>query len=120
MFKALKRIGTDKTVFDIEVRPINVSIYTNHPFDCKLEVQRGKQAPEATGQKKVGRSLKNTDIKIVSFTEKFNLPCTMFLKDGVPEEKTCTLSVVKLFPDGDQKVIATKEVNLCNHFGEEF
>lgn len=44
----------------------------------------------------------------------------MFLKDGVPEEKTCTLSVIKLFPGGDEKVIATKEVNLCNHFGEEY
>lgn len=48
MFKALKRIGTDKTVFEIEVKPISVSIYAKQPFNCKLEVQRGKQAPEAT------------------------------------------------------------------------
>ena len=83
-------------------------------------MQRGKQSAEYTGQKRVERSLKNSDVKIVSFTEKFSLPCTMFIKEGVPEKKTCTFSVLKLFPGGEEKVIARKEVNLSMHFGEDF
>ena len=120
MFKALGRIGKDKTVFDVEFKPINVTIFTNQAFNFKFQVQRGRQKPESTEQKKVSRSMKNTDVKIISFTEKFQLPCTYFVKEGVPEAKTLTLNVVKLFPGGQEVIIATKEINLSKHFGDEF
>ena len=38
MFKALKRIGKDKTVFDVAIKPINVRIYSNQPFNFKVRV----------------------------------------------------------------------------------
>ena len=120
MFKALGRIGKDKTIFDVEIQPIDVRIYTNQPFNFKLQVQRGSQKPDETKQIKVERSLKNNDIKIATFTEKFSVPCTYFIKEGVPEAKTCTFSVMKLFPGGSEVVIARKEINLSMCFGEEF
>lgn len=40
------------------------------------------------------------------------------MKDGTPDEKTCTFQVIKLFPGGNEAVIAKKEVNLGLHFGE--
>ena len=61
--------------------------------------------------------MKNTDIKIVSFTEKWPMSCTYFVKDGVPEAKILTLSVLKLFPGGSEVVVARKDINLSMHFG---
>ena len=63
------------------------------------------------------KSLRNNDLKIVSFNESFSIPCTYFVKDGFPEEKTCTFQIVKLFPGGNEVVIARKDVNLSMHFG---
>lgn len=120
MFKAIKRIGKDKTVFDVAIRPINVRIYSNQPFNFKVRVQRGKNDPEETKQVKVERSMKQSDIKIVTFTDVFNVPCTYFVKNGIPEDKMCTFSVVKLFPGGNEVVIAVKEVNLSRCFGQDF
>ena len=120
MFKALGRIRRDKKIFDVEVRPLNVRIYTNQPFNFKLQVQRGKQDAEETKQAKVDRSVKNSDIKQIEFSESFKFPCTFFIKDGVPDEKTLTFSVLKLFPGGEEVVIARQEVNLARHFGDDF
>ena len=120
MFKALGRIGKDKTVFDVEIKPVNARIYTNQAFNFKLQVQRGKQRPEETKQYKVDRSVKNTDIKQIDFAETFTFPCTYFVKEGVPEAKTCTFQLSKLFPGGNEVVIARKEVNLSMHFGQQF
>ena len=33
MFKALGRITKDKTVFNVEIKPIDVSIFTNQAFN---------------------------------------------------------------------------------------
>lgn len=38
MFKALGRIGKDKTVFDVEFKPINVKVFTNSAFNFKFQV----------------------------------------------------------------------------------
>ena len=81
---------------------------------------RGKQDALETVQYKVDRSMKNTDIKTIAISESFTLPCTYFMRDGVPEEKTCMFQLVKLFPGGNEVVIATKEVNLSRHFGDAF
>ena len=61
--------------------------------------------------------MKNSDVKIISFTEKWNLPCTYFVKDGVPEAKYLTLFVVKSMPGGNEVIIAKKEINASLHFG---
>ena len=120
MFKALGRIGKEKIVFDVEFKPININVFTNSAFNFKFQVQRGGQKVETTEHKNCSRSMKNTDIKIVSFTEKFHLPCTYFVKEGVPEAKTLTLQIVKLFPGGSEIVIAKKDINLSMHFGADF
>ena len=120
MFKAIGRIGKNKTVFDVEIEPINVSIFTNQAFNFKLQIQRGKQSPEETKQVKVERSVKQSDIKQATFSEKFNFDCTYFVRDGAPEAKTCTLALLKLYPGGNEVVIARKEVNLSMHFGQAF
>ena len=36
MFKALGRIGKAKTVFDVEIQPVSVNIFTNQAFNFKL------------------------------------------------------------------------------------
>ena len=43
MFKALGRLTKDKTVFDVVIKPINVTISANQSFNFKLQVIRGKQ-----------------------------------------------------------------------------
>ena len=120
MFRAFGRIGKEKLVFDVEFKPINVTIFTNQAFNFKFQVQRGKQKPHVTEAKSVSRSMKNTDVKIISFTERWRMPCTYFVKDGVPEAKTITLNVLKVVPGGNEVVIARKEINLSMHFGESF
>ena len=50
--------------------------------------------------------------------ESFTFPCTFFVKDGAPDEKTCTIQIVKLFPDGNEAIIAAQEFNLAMHFGK--
>lgn len=50
--------------------------------------------------------------------DSFKFPCTFFVKDGAPDVKTCTFEILKLFPGGNEAVIATKSVNLGMHFGE--
>lgn len=70
-----------------------------------------------TGQKTASRSMKNTDVKTLNFTESWTFPCTYFVKEGVPDEKLCTFKVLKLLPDGKEVVIAAKEVNLSMSFG---
>ena len=42
MFKSIGRIGKDKTVFDVTVKPMNIRIYTTSMFNMKLQVRRGK------------------------------------------------------------------------------
>ena len=42
MFKAIGRIRKDKTIFDVEIKPINVEIFTNQAFNFKLQIIRGK------------------------------------------------------------------------------
>ena len=64
--------------------------------------------------------MKNTDIKTVTFSDRWIFPCTYFVKEGVPDEKLCTFQVVKLIPNGQEVVIARKEVNLSMSFGEQF
>ena len=64
--------------------------------------------------------MKNSDLKIVSFTEKWNMPCTYFVKEGVPEAKKLTVVVIKLMPGGKEIIIASKVINLSLHFGEEY
>ena len=44
MFKAIGRIGKEKTVFDVEFKPINVAIYSSKACNIKFQVQRGKQS----------------------------------------------------------------------------
>ena len=56
----------------------------------------------------------------MAFNERFNFDCTYFVRDGVPEPKTCTLALLKLYPGGNEVVIARKEVNLSMHFGDDF
>ena len=41
------------------------------------------------------------------------------MNDGEPEAKTCTFQILKLFPGGNEAVIATVEVNLALHFGPD-
>ena len=120
MFKALGRIGKDKTTFDVDFKPVEVRIYTNQAFNFKLQVERGKQDPVESKQIKVGRSVKNSDIKTAPFDESFTMPCTFFIKNGIPEEKKCMLQIIKLFPGGNEVVIAKAEVNFAMHFGEDF
>jgi len=64
--------------------------------------------------------MKQSDIKILTFTDVFRVPCTYYVKEGIPEAKICTFSVVKLFPGGNEVIIAVKEVNLSRCFGEDF
>ena len=120
MFKAIGRIGKAKTSFDVELQPISVKIFTNQAFNFKLQITRGKQSPEETKQIKVDRSIKQSDIKEAKFNERFNFSCTYFVRDGVPEAKTCSLALLKLYPGGNEVVIARKEINLSMHFGEAF
>ena len=80
-------------------------------------VKRGKQDALETSIKNVTRSMKNSDVKIVTFTEKWSMPCTYFVKDGVPEAKYLTLFVVKSMPGGNEVIIARKEINASMHFG---
>lgn len=105
-------------VFNVEVKPINIKIYTSSAFNFKLSVQRGKQDAELTAQKTAARSMKNTDVKTMNFTESWTFPCTYFIKEGVPDEKFCTFRVIKVLPDGKEVVIAVKEVNLSMNFGK--
>ena len=42
MFKSIGRIGKDKTIFDVTVKPINIRIHTTAMFNMKLQVKRGK------------------------------------------------------------------------------
>ena len=64
--------------------------------------------------------MKNSDLKIISFTEKWSMPCTYFVKEGVPDAKKLTVNVIKLLPGGKEVVIAKKEINLSLHFGEDY
>ena len=48
------------------------------------------------------------------------MPCTFFVKNGIPEQKTCMLQIIKLFPGGNEVVIAKHEINFAMHFGEAF
>jgi len=64
--------------------------------------------------------MKNTDIKNVNFTEGWLFPCTYFVKQGIPDNKDCTFSVIKILPNGQEVLIARKEVNLSMSFGEQF
>ena len=64
--------------------------------------------------------MKSSDLKIITFTEKWNMPCTYFVKEGVPEQKTLTVSVIKIMPNGKEVVIAKKVINLSLHFGEDY
>lgn len=64
--------------------------------------------------------MKNSDLKIISFTEKWTMPCTYFVKEGVPEAKKLTVNVIKLMPGGKEVVIAQKVINLSLHFGEDY
>lgn len=91
MFKALGRITKDKTVFNVEIKPIDVSIFTNQAFNFKIQIIRGKQDALESKQVKVERSIRNTDVKICSFNESFNIPCTYFVNHGQPEHKLCML-----------------------------
>ena len=120
VFRAIGRIGKEKLMFNVEFKPINVHIYTSQAFNLKLIVRRGKQARCESETKSVARSMKNSDLKIVSFTEKWSLPCTYFVKEGVPEAKTFSLFIVKLLPGGEEVIIAKKEINATMHFGEEY
>mmetsp|Transcript_896 Transcript_896/g.1362 ORF Transcript_896/g.1362 Transcript_896/m.1362 type:complete len:151 (-) Transcript_896:772-1224(-) len=120
MFKAIKRISRDKAVFDVEVRPIELEIYTNQAFTFKMQLQRGKQSAVETGQYKLDRSVRKTDLKRISINESFKFPCTFYVKDGAPELKTCTFLILKLFPGGNEVVVAQAEVNLGEHFGDAF
>ena len=121
MFKALGRITKDKTVFDVEITPVSVQIFTNQAFNFKLQIIRGKQSPLISKQALVERSSRNTDIKTADFaSETMVVPCTYFVRDGKPEDKTCTFQILKLFPGGNEVAIATQEVNLSMHFGADF
>ena len=119
MFKGLKRIGKDKVVFDTVVKPLDVEVYTNQAFTFKMRLQRGKQDSVETKQYKVERSVRKTDLKHVTIDESFQFPCTFYVNDGEPEAKTCTFQILKLFPGGNEAVIATVEVNLALHFGSD-
>lgn len=120
MFKAIGRIGKEKTTFDVVVKPCDVQIYTTQSFALKLSIQRGKQDAVETKEKQVTRSVRATDIKTVTFDESFNFPCTFFIKDGVPEVKTCLMQLIRVNPDGKDTVFAKKEVNLALCFGDQF
>lgn len=120
MFRAIGRIGKEKLVFNVEFKAINVHIYTSSAFNLKLVVKRGKQDACESEIKNVARSMKNSDLKIVSFTEKWSLPCTYFIKEGVPEAKTFSIFIVKLLPGGNEVIIAKKEINASLHFGVEY
>ena len=100
MFKAIKRARKEKAVFEVEVQPIEVEIYTNQAFTFKMQLQRGKQGAVETKQFKVERSVRKTDIKKIAVNESFKFPCTFYIKDGAPEAKTCTFQILKLFPGG--------------------
>ena len=43
MFKALGRVRKNKAVFEVEVKPLEIDIYTNQAFTFKMQVRRGKQ-----------------------------------------------------------------------------
>ena len=73
-----------------------------------------------TPQKQVVRSVRATDIKTVRFDETFRFPCTFFIKNGVPEPKTCLVQLIRVSPEGKDVVLAKKEVNLAHSFGTEF
>ena len=64
--------------------------------------------------------MRKTDLKNVPIDEEFQFPCTFFVNDGAPEMKTCTFQILKLFPGGNEAVIATAEANLAKHFGEPY
>ena len=42
MFKAIGRIGKEKTVFDVEFKPIDLRVYSDKACNIKFQVQRGK------------------------------------------------------------------------------
>ncbi len=106
MFKALARIGKDKVTFNVEVSPLELKMFSSQAFSCKLKVSRGDQTKKETQQVKCERSVKNSDIKVLQFTEKFSFPCTFFIKEGKPEAKTCLFEAFKLFPGGTEILIA--------------
>ena len=67
------------------------------------------------------KSVDDTDIKTATFSDSLGLSCTYFVKKGIPDEKICTIRIImKAEPSSMAVVIASSDINLCMHFGEEY
>jgi hypothetical protein len=64
--------------------------------------------------------MNKSDVKTVEFGEEFDMECTYFIKEGVPEDKTMNFIIMQVMPDGKNPIIFEKEVNLTMHFGPQY
>ena len=64
--------------------------------------------------------MNNSDVKKITFAEEFDIQCTYFVKEGVPEAKTLKFILCMVTPDGKDPVIFEKEINMSMHFGPNF
>ena len=64
--------------------------------------------------------MNNSDIKEVHFNDDFNIECTYFLKEGVPDEKLVKFILLMVSPDGKNPQIFQQEINLTQHFGPDY
>ena len=121
MFKAIGRIGTDKVKFHVSLVPENMTIFTNHAFSFKLQVQRGTQEPHETKLIKCDRSLRNSDIKTVTFpNDPIPIDSTFYIEKGIPQEKIVHISVMKCLPGAKDVSIANGKIDLRSNFGDDF
>ena len=67
------------------------------------------------------KSVDDADIKTATFTDNLSLSCTYFVKKGIPDEKICTIRIImKAEPSSKAVVIASSDINLSMHFGEDY
>lgn len=119
--KALGHIGKNKASLNLRVKPLSLLVSSDQmAYDVRLKVERGKRKPEPTGLKRIERSVNKNDIKIIPFTEQFDMECTYFFKDDRPEDKTLNFILVMASRDGKNPIIFEKEINLTWHFGAEY
>ena len=120
MFKAIGRIRKNDLVFKVDLKPLEVKLLSSQVMPIKVQVQRGKQNPIDSKSVRVERSMNQSDIKTVTFNDTISLSCTYFIKKGKPDDKICTIRVMRAFPGGKDVMIASQDINLSMHFGKDY
>ena len=118
--KALGHIGKDKATLNVKFQPQQLMIQSGIAFDIRLKMERGDRKPDPTNPKRVERSMNNSDVKTIPFNEEQDVQCTYYFKDGRPEDKLMTFSIMMVAPGGKNPVIFEKSINMSMHFGSDF